>query len=204
MSVAAINPGVLGQIACALQARLQIVFPPERFQFDFMPPKLSSREWTALVRRPPFIGLGWNELAQKSTPSRIFTGASTWPVFIVVNNQAGTRNRYLGDAQGPGLFALVQAAIIALNGFRLVDKSGEPLGSCTVQRAANAFAENWDADGYAMAAVDVSVVTEVTVPGAVVGPEATFDLLKEIEASWVFSDAGAQAQFEDVTLTGAA
>ncbi len=194
MSVQPIDPGALSLAATGLRDALQIAFPPQRFQFGFMPPRLSPREWSQLVNRPPFVGLGWNEIKPTSNGGRLFKGEASFSVFLVIENKSGVRNRYLGDAQGPGLFQMLQAASIVLNGCTIPG-----VGSCFVTRASNAFAEGWEAENLAMAAVDVAVNVTLDVPTGLAGPEATPDLLRQIAASWSFSEDGVGADIQDIS-----
>ena len=204
MTVSAVVPDVLSVIAFGLEQRLQLAFPPARFQFDYMPPRIAPTSWDQVVRRPPFIGLGWNELEGRNTPRRIWAGTSSWTVYLIVDNIAGQKNRLMGDAQGPGLFQMVQAGVIALNGLGIVAADGGLAGTCTVTRTAQAFAEGWTKQSIAMAAIDLTVTTAIDVASDLTGVEASPDLLSEIAASWIFSDptvpGNQPAAFEDVTF----
>lgn len=171
-----ITPGPLSQIARALEARLQLVFPLTRFQYEFMPPRVTAEGWRNLMRKTPFVGIGWNVLAD-SKGGRVFTGASKWSVFLVTRNQASIAARYYGDKQGPGLFTMVQAAVGLLHGYTI-----KGFGSVQVTQAANAFAESWD-DDTAMAIVDLQVGTTVELPDVVTAP-GDLGLFREMFATW--------------------
>jgi hypothetical protein len=138
--------------ADAISARLQLVFPPARFQHEMMPAKITAKTWGRLTARTPFIGLGWNTVEGDRDTSRLFRGETHWTAFLVAKNVAGTRLAYVGDRQGPGLFSMVEAATAVLHGWTLPD-----IGTCFVSRAGNLYAEGWDADDAAMAGVDFTI-----------------------------------------------
>ncbi len=186
MTVASINPGPLSLIGTALQAQLQVAFPPSYFEFSFMPPRLTAQEWERLVRRTPFIGLGWNDIDATNNGGSLFKGESHWTVFAVVTNQASVGGRYYGDQQGVGLFQVLQAAIAVLNGFTIKN-----VGTCLVKKVSNAYAEGWNKENIAMAAIDVAVNLTLSPAATLVGPEMTPGTFKQLGIDWMFSPDGA-------------
>jgi hypothetical protein len=182
MSVAAlepvkiVSPDLLSQVARALTARLKSAFPTTRFQHDFMPPKPSQKEWGKLMSRTPFVGLGWNNVKQNAPDSRLFDGVGAWSVFLVAKNLT-PGSRYYGDAQGPGLFQMVTAAIALLNGFVIPD-----IGACLVINASNAFAEGWEDDS-AIAIIDLAVGTTISVSDALTAPADLGDF-EQLAITW--------------------
>ena len=195
MSVSAIDPGPLSLIAAALQSRLQVAFPPEFFEFELLPARLNAAEWTRLVRRTPFIGLGWGGLTAAENGGALFKGNSVWTVFAVVSNQSGDKGRYLGDEQGVGLFQVIQAAVVVLNGLKIPG-----VGTCLVRAAENAYAEGWNKEHIAMAAIAVEVNLTLSVRANVSGAEATPNAMKSIASSWVFAP-GTDIVISDTTPT---
>jgi hypothetical protein len=181
-----IGPGPLAQTARALQARLQLVFPTSRFQHDIVPAKITPEIWKQLLRRTPFIGLGWNTV-DNTGDGRLFEGPGSWSVFLMVKNPASVTARYFGDSQGAGLFLLTQAAIGVLQGYTI-----EGLGSVHVHRAGNVYAESWDDDAAAVI-VDVSVGTTLALPDLVSAP-GDLNEFSQMMAEWNFGGADVLAE----------
>ncbi|MDA8049966.1 MAG: hypothetical protein M0002_08170 [Rhodospirillales bacterium] len=176
-SVAMVDPGPLSRIGRAVQARLQLVFPLAKFEQQFMPAKLGPAEWKSLMRRTPFVGLGWADVEANRDAGRLFAGESRWSVFLATRNTGSVGARYFGDAQGPGLFPMVQAAVALLHGWTI-----PAIGTAMVSRAANVYAEGWE-DEAAMAAVDFAVATEITVAGALTAPD-DLGLFQKLGVTW--------------------
>lgn len=185
MTVASINPGPLSLIGAGLQKQLQLAFPPAFFEFSFMPPRLTAQEWERLVRRTPFIGLGWNDVDATRNAGTLFKGESHWTVFVVVTNQSSVGARYYGDAQGVGLFQVVQAAIAVLNGHTVPG-----VGTCLVTKAANAYAEGWNKENIAMAAIDLAVNVTMSPGATLIGPDVTPATFKQLGIGWEFAPNG--------------
>ena len=174
-----ILPGPLTTIHRAILARLQLGFPLTRFQYAFMPPRLSQKGWNELLRRPPFIGIGWNSL-EGGKDSRIFEGRSRWSIFLATKNQNSIDGRYIGDSFGPGLFTMVQAAVGLLHGYVI-----KGIGNVEVTAVSNAYAENWDDDA-AIAIVDLSIGTTMALPDVVSAP-GDLGLFQQLFATWNLS-----------------
>ena len=180
MPVTTVLPTPLERIGEAIADRLKIVFPEAKFQHAWLPAKLTPKSWNALLRRTPFVGIGWGTLDPKRDAAfRDFSGHSTWSVFLVVRNEAGVRQRYYGDMQGPGLLPMVAAAVAILHGHTIRD-----VGSMQVERAGNAYADGWDADDTALAAIDVSVGTSLPLHRTIEGVEV--DALAQLGITWQF------------------
>ncbi len=203
MSVRVIDNGPLCSMLAGLQARLQIAFPPSVFTFDVMPTRITQASWAQVVRRTPFVGLGWNSAENKGGST--FAGAAHFSVFLVVKNEAGERGRLMGDSQGSGLFQVVQAAILVLNGFKVPDLAdpGATVGTCLVRLASNAGVE-WAAENMAVAVIDVDVQgLDLAISRSLQGAEATPDLWNEVASGWVFPDSGDAVQVSDDYTFGA-
>lgn len=179
--VSALVPGPLVISARALTRRIQFVFPPTKFQFRFVPAKITARAWGELYQgTQPFVGLGWNGLAS-SGDSIEFTGSSNWTVLLAVKATGGKPDvRYLGDGVGPGLLTFVPAMIAALNGLRIAGA-----GTAIVKKVSNVYADDWG-DDMAMAMMDVTVGMSLPVAATLTAP-ADLSLLTEISENWAFS-----------------
>ena len=190
-----VSPGPLQATGIAIQDRLRLVFPERRFVHAWMPPKVNAKDWTRLLRRLPFVGLGWSDADPIKAAPRVFAGESGWTVFLVAENKAGPRNLYFGDAQGPGLFDMVHAAVAILHGHTIPG-----VGTVFVTKTGNAFAENWDGDDTAMAAVDLRVGLTLPLADAVSGVAET--VLATIGIAWSWGEPP-QIEQSDTITTGA-
>lgn len=190
-----VSPGPMQQTMLALRDRLRLVFPERRFQHAIMPSKITPKEWLRLTQRTPFVGLGWAQLDPIRQAGRDFIGRMHWSVYLVTQNSAGTAQLYAGDARAPGLFDLVAAAVAVLQGYTIPG-----VGTVTVTKAGNAFAEGWDADNTAMAAIDLAVNVSLPLADAVSGVSET--VLATIGIDWIFGPLG-QIEQADTISTGA-
>jgi hypothetical protein len=206
MTVSAIDKGPLSAMVLGLQERLQLAFPPNVFDFQIMPARLTAGAWSRVTRRLPFVGLGWN-MAKSSTGAR-FSGAAHFSLFLVTRNSTGEMGRLLGDQQGPGILQLVTAAVAVLGGFKIPDLSdgaapGATVGTCVVTMAANASAELASED-MAVATIDFEVQgLLLTVASVLQGTEATPDALKMIGESWAFTTTSDEIVLSDSAPFGA-
>ena len=188
-----VSPGPLQATGIALQERLRLVFPARRFVHEWMPPRVGRGDWARLLRRMPFVGLGWADADPIKQSGGQFIGRSNWTVFLVTRNNAGPRALYMGDAQGAGLFDMVHAGIGVLHGYTIPG-----IGTVQVVKTGNAFAENWDGDDTAMAAIDLSVGLNLDLADAVSGVPET--VLATLGISWTF---GSMIEQSDTIQTGA-
>lgn len=193
--VAGIPDGPLPRIGRSIQARLQQVFPPSKFQFGIVPANVNAKEWNKLTVRTPFIGLGWTAV-QDRNESPLFKGVSAWTIFIAVMNERGVMERYFGDAQAPGLLHLAQIAVGAVNGMQTTDATGNGLGSVFVRRVANAHGENFD-ENQAIAVIDCEVVTTIQASD-VMGDPADLGLFERVAVDWNFAGASSATDQKDV------
>ena len=149
-----LSPGPVADIGAALIARLTLAFPPEKFTHEFIPAKLDGSMWTRLLRRTPFVGLGFAGLAEGHGGADLFNGTSEWVVFLVTKNERGPFERFFGDELAPGALQMMQTAIGALQGLTIIGH-----GSVGVSSAANSYAEEWKDDALAMIQLSLTVRT---------------------------------------------
>lgn len=110
--------GPLHRQYALLRARLELVFPPARFAYEMVPARLTPSIWASLVRRKPFVGLGFTGFTPRPDSGRVLDGDAIWDLFLVASNLRPAE-RLLGDAQGPGGFGMAGVAVLALSGFTL-------------------------------------------------------------------------------------
>ena len=176
-----LTPGPLNAIGRAIEARLATVFPATRFHYDVMPPRITQAAWKTLVRRTPFVSLGWRGVQAAPEAARLFKGVSQWSVFLVARNQGSISGRYFGDAQGYGLLTMAQVAIAALHGWTLPG-----FGSCLVTDVSNAAVEGWE-DEAALAVVDLAIGTTIGIADVLGPPEELGEFL-ELQNVWNLID----------------
>lgn len=184
MALSTIDPGPLECIGTALTARLQLAFPPTVFEHAIMPARLTPQAWEKLTRRVPFVGLGWNQVDAAPDLQRKFRGVSRWTLYLVTRNASGEIGRYFGDAQGPGLFQMVQVATAILQG---ADIDG--IGTASVHQASNAVAEGWEAGNAVIAAVDIEVPVDLGLADVFDGGGMDVDAFLTDAITWDFAPA---------------
>lgn len=194
-----VSPGPIIQIGEAIAERLRLAFPPERFSHEFMPAKLDAGQWVKLLRRTPFVGLGFSDIEPKQESSSQFDGPVTWAVFLATRNESGPRARFYGDKFAPGVLQMMQVAVGMLQGHTL--KCGATkLGTVRAVRAANAYAEDWKDDQVAMVQLSLQVPLTFGL-NEVVGGELTEAGAFGATLQWSF-DGGASVALTDTTTGG--
>ena len=163
MTVSIVTPGPLATAALALQARVQAIFPPEKFTFGWVPARVTRETWKTLTRRTPFIGIGWTDLKHDST-GRLWSGSGRWTVFLATKNASGNAGRYFGDALAPGLFSEVEAAVACLHGMTI-----KGVGSVEVSSASNMAIEGWDDEDMMLAMLDLEIGTTLAMNDVLTG-----------------------------------
>ena len=187
--------GPLAATAAAIQERLQLVMPPRRFEFGWVPPRLTPKNWLELTRRTPFVGIGWYDISPTKSPTSQFVGVSGWKVFLVSKNVAGTKGVYLGDSQGPGIFDMIRASVAVLHGCKIHD-----VGAVQVTGVSNMHADEWGSDDMALAVVDLQVNLSLSLASTVTG--VLEDVLQTIDIVWSWGDPP-QPALNDTINTGA-
>ena len=172
-----LTPGPLEAMASALQARMQIAFPATRYNFEFVPARMTIKEWDRIGGLAPFIGLGFKGITAKSEFDSTFEGVALWTIYVIAKNAGSTQARYLGDAQGAGILRLVQGAISMLNGFTL-----PAVGACQVMSAGNLWVDNWEAQGCMLAGIELAVQLSIDATDTL--DFGDVPVLDEIDTTW--------------------
>ena len=176
--------GVLGRAFAAIQARLRLVFPERPglggFVHGVVPPMMSPAVWDRLSKETPFIGLGWVGWPSKGA-RRAYAGDLHYALFLADRNPLLDR-QLTGDAFAPGVFAMVSAALAALQGFRV-----DGIGSVEIVEASGVWSEDWVRDDQQTAGL------RITIPGVQLDDAlaaASLDDFKLMAAAWGFADDG--------------
>ncbi len=184
--VTIIQPGPLSIIGAGIRARLEQVFSPRKFTHLWMPSRPDSSAWSRLTRRPPVIALGFNEFTPAA--ESYATGASEWTLYLVTGNEAGDEARLFGDQHAPGLFGLIEVAVAALHGLNIIDS-----GSVRVGQATHAFVETLQDATLAIATIDLSVPTTISLGDVITGGDAEPGLAETQDVTWNFEAPGLMA-----------
>lgn len=188
-----VQPGPLASVALGIKARLDLIFPPEKFVFQWMPPRIDVGVWQKLTRRAPMIGIGFNRFHSPRLPKDLAV-ISDWTVYLVTRNEAGSKELLFGDPFAPGQFMLSAAAGAILHGTTLPG-----LGTIQVTEAANSFVEDFKENDLSLTAIELSVPVCLTL-GMVLdgaGTEAA-DLMGQT-IQWSF-DGSAIVQTDATTI----
>lgn len=189
------SPGPLESVTLALRERLVLAFPEKQFDHQFVPPRVSKKQWDALLRRPPFVGIGWMDLEPKrKAGARIFTADAVFNITLVTVNQGGVKPGLLGDTLAPGIMRMVGAALGVLHGYTFPD-----IGTATVTRISAATSDDWENDNLFAASLDLSM--DMSMPMNAVFEEIPADALTTTSIQWAFS-GDATATLTDIVTTG--
>lgn len=180
------QPGPLSIIGRGIRARLEQVFPPALFTHVWMPARVDSARWSMLTRRPPVIGLGFNGFTPAA--ESYASGVSEWSLYLVTANEAGDEARLFGDRHAPGLFGLIEVAAAALHGLTIADG-----GSVRAGEATHAFVETVTDAALAIATIDLSVPTTISLGDVIAGGDAEPGLAETQDVVWEFSNPGTLA-----------
>lgn len=167
-------PGFLVQQGLAIQARLQLIFPPSIFHFMVLPPRLDMKTWNSLMQgNQPFLGLGFNGFKPDTGTMRgKIQGKSSWSVLTAVRRNGSDEGRYFGDKFGIGALTMAEVATTALNGFNAAT------GSVEVVAFSNVAADGWGDDSVIMK-IDLAVPATLALQDEILAPDGLgwFDVL---------------------------
>lgn len=172
----------LGATFAALQAQLQLVFPPAQFQFRVVPATLTPRVWSELTQRTPAVLLGWDGFSPQKPEMRRLAGASNWSVFAVTRNPGGPLARLIGDAKGPGLLDMVRGVAGVLNGHTFTG-----LGTTFVSSITQVTSAEWDMEDLAVARINIDVVGTMLASGSDLVASTTDGILQQLGITWDFA-----------------
>lgn len=175
--------GPLFEMQAAIEARLQLAFPLNRFQHEILPAAVTPAMWSELARRTPMITLGFLGMKADAASGRQFKARAEWRVVPVIRNPAGARARLLGDRNGPGQLGISQVAVAALHGMTIPN-----VGIVEVTDVANLWAEGYADEHAALSGITLSVLCGVAPALATTDP----DFLR-LGVTWAFDPGTADA-----------
>ncbi len=176
--------GPLFDMHTALEGRLKAVFPERLFEHATLPVRITPQVWVRLLRRTPFIGLGWRGIKPDPASARVLKGQAEWMLVTAVRNANSPRSQLVGDELGPGELAVVQVACAALQGFTI-----DGIGLVSVEGVANLQADAIADENTAIAAINF------TVGFAIAQPMKLDDFLR-LGVTWTFDQS--QPALEDL------
>ena len=132
--------------------RLRLAFPAKDFTIDRIPQTLTIKEFERLSKLSPFIGLAWTGFKPDGENNRITKGAMLWRLVLIFKASNTLQTRFKGDARGLGLDAMIDVAIVLMNGWTLPG-----IGSSHVTLANSVIADGWTDDSIVIAQVDFEI-----------------------------------------------
>ena len=175
--VSPLAPGPLAMQARAIAARLQLVFPPSKFHFKYLPAAINKDVWRDLTQgNQPFIGLGFANFSP-TTEGAVLGGVASWMVLTAIRRVGQPASRLFGDAQAPvGVLAMATAAAGVLQGFVA------HTGSVTVGKIANTASEAFTDDSTVIS-IDLRVPMTLNVAELITRPDG-LGIFEELSTTW--------------------
>ncbi|WP_375591047.1 hypothetical protein ABWH89_11185 [Hoeflea alexandrii] len=129
--------------------RLRLAFPEKTFALERIPQVLSVNEFKRLSKSSPFIGLAWTGMRPDPASGRMLKGVMQWRLVLIYKASSGLEARFKGDTKGIGLDAMIDVAMVLLQGV-----SFEGQGHTAVTLANSVIADGWSDDDIAIAQID--------------------------------------------------
>ena len=193
------DEGPLHFIGRALGERLRRVFPEPKFDHQILDGKLTKSQWSRLTRRTPTVALGWGGITPDPRSPGLFHATSHWFLALITRNEAGPRQRLLGDRLAPGTLSMVRAAVLALNGY-VIDPPDTPWaasGAVCIHALTPLYDDAWVDEALSVAGIELSVEYDEALPLALDTPNN----LDAIQFNWAFTvPDGANGAWTDLTM----
>ena len=183
-----VGEGPLHFTARALQARLQLLFPPNYFDWHWLDGKIGKTQWDRLTRRCPSVCLGFAGVTPSASNGLAFEGKSHWFLALVTRNEGGPQARLLGDRLAPGILSVVRAATVALNGF-VINPPDTPWcasGAVEVTDISALTSDDWTSEALAAVGINLAVPYEEVLPPGLDTPNR----LDALSITWSFDPPG--------------
>lgn len=132
--------------------RLRLAFPEKDFTIERIPQTLTIKEFERLSQLSPFIGLAWTGFKPDGENNRITKGAMLWRLVLIFKASNSLQTRFKGDTRGLGLDAMIDVAIVLMNGWTLPG-----IGTSHVTLANSVIADGWTDDSIVIAQVDFEI-----------------------------------------------
>ncbi|WP_417436589.1 hypothetical protein [Hoeflea sp.] len=129
--------------------RLRLAFPEKTFAIQRVPQVLSIKEFTKYANASPFIGLAWTGMRPDPASGRMLKGVMQWRLVLIYKTSNTLEARFKGDTKGIGLDAMLDVAMVLLQGV-----SFEGQGHTAVTLANSVIADGWSDDDIAIAQID--------------------------------------------------
>lgn len=142
----------------AIVDRLRLAFPKKTFTIERVPQVMTIKEFDRVAKLTPFIGLAWVGFTPDGqTNARITKGDMLWRLMLIFKASNTLETRFKGDKLDIGLDAMIDVAVVLLNGAVFDD-----IGTCQVTRANSIIADGWTDDSIAIAQIDFTVKFSAT------------------------------------------
>lgn len=173
--------------------RLRLAFPEKTFAIERIPQALSLNEFKRLAKSSPFIGLAWTGMRPDPASGRMLKGVMQWRLVLIYKTSNTLEARFKGDARGLGLDAMLDVAMVLLQG---VDFKGQ--GHTAVTLANSVIADGWSDDDIAIAQIDFTF-SFATTPAPL--GLMTVDDFKALGITWEVAPDDPDASKVALTLT---
>jgi hypothetical protein len=173
--------------------RLRLAFPQKTFAIQRVPQVLTIKEFTRYANTSPFIGLAWTGMRPDPASGRMLQGLMLWRLVMIYKTSSTLEARFKGDARGLGLDAMVDVAMVLLQG---VDFKGQ--GNTAVTGANSIIADGWADDDIAIAQIDFTFSFATTPANLSL---MTVDDFTALGITWaIFDDPAADTVTDELTL----
>lgn len=174
--------------------RLRLGFPSSSFTIERVPQTMTIKEFERVVRTVPFIGLAWTGFRPDgaNTNGRITKGDMLWRLVLVYKATSGLDSRFKGDRRGIGLDAMIDVAVLLLNGAVF-----DGIGTAQVASANAVTADGWIDDALVIAQVDFSVKFSATPARLNLADPGTFAALG---ITWMIDGAEDDGPTDEIAL----
>ncbi|MBD8554916.1 hypothetical protein IFT84_10310 [Rhizobium sp. CFBP 8762] len=161
----------------AIIDRLRLAFPEKTFAIERVPQVMTLSEFDRCAKHTPFIGLAWTGLRPDTSSGRVLNGKMLWRLILINRASNSLETRFKGDTRAIGLDAMVEVAVVLMQGAVFKD-----IGYASVTLANSLIADGWSDDKIAIAQVDFEVSFSVT---PAVLNLLTPDEFRAIGATWI-------------------
>lgn len=134
----------------AVEERLRTWFLKKTWEWHIVPRQLTLAEFKQISTKTPLLAWAWTKITPAANAGRQFTGEAEFTLTLVTKNPTKSRARYLGDAQGAGLFPSTALAVAVLHGWTLPGH-----GTLLVTAVDQTYADGHDDYALSMASIDV-------------------------------------------------
>jgi hypothetical protein len=179
-------PGPLTLQARAIIDRLQIVFPPSYYEFQYLPANITGKHWESIVQgNQPMLGLAFLGLAPVGE-NPVMNATAMWMVLCSVRRAGKPQDRFLSGKIGGK--PVIGALDFASTAVALLHRANLGTGTGLVTKVTNAVSEAWAGDSAVMS-IDLRIPLTLPAAGAFTTPEG-LGLFQQLSTQWNEKEPG--------------